>query len=67
MTNVRGRDKKNIYTKTGKQHKKDKTSQISSYEHKQFFEKNITVHSGSHNDTVALPNGISSYINIQHK
>lgn len=39
MTNVRGRDKKNIYTKTGKQHKKDKTSQISSYEHKQFFFK----------------------------
>lgn len=66
MTNVRGRDKKNIYTKTGKQHKKDKTSQISSYEHN-FFSKNITVHFGSHNDTVALPNGISSYINIQHK
>lgn len=39
MTNVRGRDKNNIYTKTGKQHKKDKTSQISSYEHKQFFQK----------------------------
>lgn len=32
-----------------------------------FFSKNITVHFGSHNDTVALPNGISSYINIQHK
>lgn len=64
---LEGEIKKNIYTKTGKQHKKDKTSQISSYEHKQFFSKNITVHFGSHNDTVALPNGISSYINIQHK
>lgn len=66
MTNVREK-KKNIHTKIGKQHKKDKTSQISSYEHKKLFSKNVTVHFGSHNDTVVLPNGISTYIYIQHK
>lgn len=36
---LEGEIKKTIYTKTGKQHRKDKTSQISSYEHKQFFQK----------------------------
>lgn len=41
---LEGEIKKTIYTKTGKQHRKDKTSQISSYEHKQFFEKKTSLY-----------------------
>lgn len=66
MTNVREKKKKHSH-KDWQATQKDKTSQISSYEHKKLFSKNLTVHFGSHDDTVALPNGISTYIYIQHK